>query len=216
MKNYLEEYRAYYKTRMRRFENNQHYSNTYAVEKEMYETIASCSSMQQIREKFQKLSNGAAVALIKDEYAFRLAHLKELKENVRMQGPQRIIERASAYTQVNDLITMIGEEENKNNIEISVDTISPFNDFRRLENIEIYENAQIPAKYKEKYMKIAAEEKQKMREDYVDTEKNMNQWQPGWKFNFNLIWEERHRRLLPYNDEVIKQSIERVKAITNR
>ena len=66
MKNYLEEYRAYYKVRMLRYENNQRYANTYRVEKEMYDTIAQCSDKNEIRDKFQKLSNDAAVALTKD------------------------------------------------------------------------------------------------------------------------------------------------------
>jgi len=216
MKNYLEEYRAYYKARMLRYENNPRYANTYKVEKQMYEAIAQCNEMSEIREQFQKLSNDAAVALTIDEYTFRLAHYQEIKEDVRALSPKRIIEKAPSHQQVSELITMIGEEENKNSIEIAVDSIQPFNSFTHLENIEVYENAEVPEKYKNKYASFAQQEKQKLTEEYQDAEKNLSNWQPGWKFNFNLIAEERHRRLLPYPDDVIKETIEKVKTITNR
>jgi len=37
---------------------------------------------------------------------------------------------------------------------------------------------------------------------------NARRWDPHWKFNLDLIWEERHRRLMPFSDEVLKKRVE--------
>jgi hypothetical protein len=43
-------------------------------------------------------------------------------------------------------------------------------------------------------------------------EPNAGTGTPG-KFNPDLIWEERHRRLIPIQDEVLKRRIEQLKLI---
>jgi len=36
-------------------------------------------------------------------------------------------------------------------------------------------------------------------------------WEPDWQFNFDLIWEERHRRLIPIPDEELKKRVRQFK-----
>jgi hypothetical protein len=50
------------------------------------------------------------------------------------------------------------------------------------------------------------------REAWVkDVLPSVRNWDPDWKFNFDLIWEERHRRLIPVPDEIVKKRIEQFK-----
>lgn len=36
-------------------------------------------------------------------------------------------------------------------------------------------------------------------------------WQPDWKFDVDLIWEDRHRRLIPVPDELVEKRIQQFK-----
>ncbi len=213
MPNYLEDYKTYYRLRMQRYENNPDYKNSYESEKAIYEAIASCNVLEEFKNKPGNLNEKNAVALIVDEYNIRLKHYNEIKEPIRAEGCIRIIEKAKTIDKVAELITMVGEEENKTMLAITADSISPFDDAGYLERIELGEKAEVPDKYKASYLQYANEEKQNLVNTYNNTEKNLNNWEPGWKFNFDRIWEERHRRLLPFPDATIQDNILKIKNI---
>lgn len=215
MADYLQDYKAYYQLRVQRYEGNPDYPNSYQSEKAIYEAIASCKVLDEFKEKIGNLNENNASALIMDEYAIRLRHYEEVKESIRADGCKRIIEKTKEIDNVSELITMINEEENKTNLAITADSISPFNDTGYLERIEIWTDADVPEKYKSRYHQYAEEEKKNLRNAYAETEKNLNNWQPGWKFDFTKILEERHRRLLPFSDHVINEQIQTTKTILN-
>jgi hypothetical protein len=81
--------------------------------------------------------------------------------------------------------------------------------------MQVWAEAEVPEKYKSRYQQYALEEKQNLEKAYTDAELNMNNWQPNWKFDFERIHEERHRRLLPYPDEVIRKNIQTIKTMIN-
>ncbi|MGB3008189.1 MAG: hypothetical protein WBC06_16870 [Chitinophagaceae bacterium] len=213
MPNYLQDYKAYYQLRMKRFEGNPDYIKSFESEKAIYEVIASCNTLEEFKDKLGDLNEKNAIALIIDEYSIRLKHYEEIKEKIRAEGCKRIIEKTKNINTVTELMTMVSEEENKTSLEITADTINPFNDFGFLERMQVWEEAEVPEKYKSRYRQYADEEKKRLKEAYAAEEKNLNDWQPGWKFNFELIQEERHRRLLPYPDEVINKNIHTIKSL---
>lgn len=213
---YLKDYQEYYKARMDRYENDPDYANSYQSEKAIYEAIMSVNEMVNFKDALGNLNEKNAVALSIDEYTIRYNHYTTLKENLRALGPKRIIDRAPSYENVFDLMTMIGEEENKSMIEIAMDDVSFFTDnWFMLDRIEMYEQADIPSSYKSEYRSRADKYKTDLRQRYNDVTEERRKWDPNWKFNFNLIFEERHRRLIPYSDEHINEKIAQFKSILN-
>jgi hypothetical protein len=213
MPGYLEDYKAYYHLRMKRFEGNPVYTRTFESEKAIYDAIASCNTLEEFKDKLGDLNEKNAIALIIDEYNIRLKYYSEMYDTIRANGCRHIIDKAATISNVVDLMTMVSEEENKTNLELTADTIHPFDDSGYIERIRVWEEANVPEQYKSRYQQYADEEKQKLMEAYAAVEKNLNDWQPGWKFNFNRILEERHRRKLPFSDEVLDNNIQYTKSI---
>ncbi len=210
------DYQEYYKARMDRYENDADYSNSYKSEKAIYDAIASCSELIQFKEKLGNLNELNAVALTIDEYTMRKNNYLKIKEIVRAKGPQRIAEKSPAFSNVMDLMTMIGDEENKNRIEISMDDVSFFTDsWSLLDQIEVYENGNYPSQYRNEKQQFANEAKKSIVENYHFVTEERRKWQPDWKFNFDLLWEDRHRRLIPFNDNSIKEKINAIKKLLN-
>jgi len=216
MINYLEAYKQYYFLRMQQYEGNADYANTYAAEKALYDAINSCTVLEEFKDKIGNNNDLVAIARVQDEQNIRLKHYEAINETVKAESCRRILEKTKQVSNVTDLLTMVNEEQNVANIAITTDTIHPFDDFLYLENVEIWEQAEIPAAYKEKYAAYAKDEKISIKNSYAAIEKEMNNWQPGWKFNFTKIDEERHRRLLPYPKEVIAAQKEITQQILNK
>ncbi|HYG49719.1 MAG TPA: hypothetical protein VD905_02400 [Flavobacteriales bacterium] len=216
MPDYLKDYVDYYRVRMNRYEHDPDYKNSYQSEKAIYEAIAGCNELKQFRERLGNLNGLNAVALSRDEYKIRYNHYRDIKETIRAKGPERILARADQYNEVFNLMTMIGEEENKNMIEISMDDVSLLrNAWFLIDQIEIYETAEVPSNYKMQRQQYANELKANLKESYDNHTSEMRKWQPDWTFNPELVWEERHRRLFPYSDEHIHEKINQYKSILN-
>src|SRR5688572_8393116 len=128
MANYLQDYKDYYRVRADRYAHDADYNETYAAEKKLFDAIDSCAELAEFKGKLGNLNELCAVALTRDEYKIRKNHYNDIKEIIRAKGPERIIEKAAGINEVNSLITMVGEEENKNMIEISMDDTSFFMD----------------------------------------------------------------------------------------
>lgn len=216
MINYLEAYKQYYFLRMKQREGNVDYNNTYTAEKNLFDIISSCTKLEEFKDKIGNANEQVALALVTDEQNIRLRHYEEIKETVKAACCRRILDKVKKCNNVSEVISMVNEEQNLSNIEITTDTIYPFADMLFLENIEIWEQAEIPSEYKERYAAYANEERAGIKKAYASIEKEMNNWQPGWKFNFERIDEERHRRLLPYSNEVIAAQIKSTQQILNK
>jgi hypothetical protein len=196
MSDFLKDYQEYYRVRMERYENDVDYPKSYASEKSIYDAMVSCSDISESAKVLPDLSNKNAVALTIDEYTMRYNNYVLRKENIRALGPKRIVEKSPSYDKnVMDLITLVNEEENKNMIEISMDDISfVMNVWELVDQIQIYETADIPWGYKSDYQKFANETKESIRESYRSSIEENRKWQADWNINFDLIWEDRHRR----------------------
>jgi len=214
----LEEYQAYYKTRMERFENNPLYPNSYQSEKALYDAIASCSELEDFKGKLESgnLNIKNAIALIKDKYIARLAHFKELKEDIRALGPERVLSKIDQAATDLEVVNMVSDIEVANGIEIAVDEFTDTfytSTWKVLEDIEVYEKAEIPDQYKAEFQSSIDEMKKSIRDRYQQEEENNTAWKAGWKFDFDLIWEERHRRKIPFKDDMLTKRINQAKQI---
>lgn len=203
MIDYLQVYKQYYFVRMKRYEGNAGYVNTFAAEKSLFDIINTCKTLEGFKSKIGDANEQVAIALVTDQQQIRLKHYGEIKETIKAESCRSIIEKARLLNNSTDLISMVNEEQNAVNIAIATDIISPFDDMGYLENIEIWEQSEVPPAYKERFSTYANEQKAKLKNSYANMENEMNKWKPGWQFDFEKIDEERHCRLLPFSDEVI-------------
>lgn len=203
MKDYLKLYQEYYRLRMLRYEGNHDYTNSCNCEKEIYEAIKSCQSLDEFKTKLGNLNGKNAVALVIDQYTIRYRFYAEMGETAKAGCCKRITEKAKTISNVTDLMTMVNEEEHQLMLSLTADTIHPFEDFVNLENMEIWQDAEVPEKYKSQYKELAEKEKESIKEKFQRQKEAVRNMVPGWNFSLELINEFRHRRLLPYSDETV-------------
>ncbi|MFH2095985.1 MAG: hypothetical protein ABIJ16_09790 [Bacteroidota bacterium] len=216
--NLLQEYKEYYATRAEKYAGNPNYRFSYEAEKRLSDAMQSCSVLEEFRDKIGDLNEKCAIALVKDENIMEKAHFEKHKEFIRAKGPERILEKADQCKEVMDLVGMVTEELNRNSIEISMDESHRqlVYDWFLVDEIEIYENAVVPDKYKQSMMESAAQNRKSLQSGIERLEKNNHEWQAGWRINPDLVMEYRHKRLLPYKDEHILEQTAKYKSIINR
>lgn len=210
------EYTEYYKSRMLKYEGNPMYENSYKTEKDLYEAIANSSSLEEFRKELNEknLAVKNAIALVKDKETARKKHFEEIKEFIRLKAPVRILEITDSIQNETELIQKSNEIESEVSIEISVDLFTDifYSDFPMLENIEVWQTAEVPEEWKQdlnNYIKEAFVQGRETWEKEIIP--NARNWKPDWTFDFNLISEERHRRLIPVSDETTEKRIEQFK-----
>lgn len=213
-----QEYMEYYHVRMKKYENNSLYPHSYQSEKELYEAIANSKDLEEFGRKVEEgnLAVENAIALVKDQETARKNLYQELKEQIRLHAPLRILDVVDTVTTDTELVNSVSEIEGEVNVEITLDlcTDQIYHDLMILEEIEVYQKAEVPDEWKKE---INQEHPQELidqgRKDWMDhVLPNAQQWDPHWQYDFDLIWEERHRRLLPIPDQVLKKRIEQFKS----
>lgn len=212
-----QEYIKYYRSRMLKYKNNPLYKNSFETEKSLYNAISNSKNLDEFGKKIEEnnLTVKNAIALVKDQETARKKHLKELKEYVKLKAPLRILEIIDSMESDMELVETVSKIEADVSIEISIDLMTDYfyNDFLSLEEIEVYKSAEVPEKWQNE---INHEYPQEMislgRESWTnDVLPSAHNWDPQWEFDFDLIWEERNRRLIPVSDEVVRKRIEQFK-----
>jgi len=174
--------------------------------------------MDEFRTKVGDHNYKCAAALIKDKFLMEQAFYKELEEIIRIKASEKILAKIGDISDVTRLSTMVSEELNKNNIEISMDESNRqfHSDWGWLDNVEIYENALVPDEYKKDMIESANDYKKIITDGVAGLEEQNSHWQSGWKLTPDVILEHRHRELLPYKDEHVAEQLKKYKSITNR
>jgi len=215
------QYVKYYETRMNKYKGNENYPNSYESEKALYEAVSSSAEMIDFKHKLEggNLAVKNAIALIKDKETLNNKHYNKLKEFVRAGSSKEILEKieSSGLTTDIDVANFVSDILQKYSLLISIDemSINAFkSDINHLENIEVWEKAEIVDEFKEKvkgkWIQDSVEQGRKRWRDVVLP--SNRQWAPDWNIDYNLIFgEERHRRKLPYPDDVVKKQIEQHK-----
>lgn len=213
-----QEYIDYYHVRMKKYENNSLYPHSYQSEKELYDAIANSKDLEEFGRKVEEgnLAVENAIALVKDQETARKNLYQELKEKIRLHAPLRILDVVDTVTTDTELVNSVSEIEGEVNVEITLDLFTDqiYHDLMILEEIEVYQKAEVPDEWKKE---INQEHPQELidqgRKDWMDhVLPNAQQWDPHWQYDFDLIWEDRHRRLIPIPDQVLKKRIEQFKS----
>lgn len=140
--------------------------------------MQSCNELSEFKDKIGNLNEKCANALIKNKYLMRKVFYDEMKEIVRVNTANRILEKESGCATALDLASMVSEIEINCNIKISMDESNRklIDSWKQLEDIEVYENAEVPSQYKNKMMESAVEDKERLKEKVADLEKNNESW----------------------------------------
>jgi hypothetical protein len=206
----LEDYKAYYRSRMEQYEGNPLYANSYQSEKALYEAMASCSELIEFKDKMGNLNIKNGIALILDKEGARKKHFEELKEFVRAAGPAENLEKIGAAQTDMDLVNIASDIETKHSRLIAIDLFTDAfypSYWRLLEHIEMEETAEIPDEWKAEAAENKREWIQRLNESIRDDEDNNKAWEPTWKFDPQQVWEDRHRRKIPVPDEAVTKRI---------
>ena len=103
------EYTEYYYVRMKKYEGNPMYKNSYETEKALYELMRDATSKEEYQKKFfgEKLNIKNAIALVKDQESARLKHYGEIKDPIRARGSQEILDVVDSFESEAEITTKI-------------------------------------------------------------------------------------------------------------
>jgi len=211
-----QQYVKYYEARMKKYESSKLYARSYETENALYDAISTASDLNDFKTKFEEgnLAVKNAIALTKDKETVFKELYHKLKEFIRAQSSEEILEKIDDAKTDQDVVNIVTDIDQKNSVKISIDLFTDefYSDFKVLEDIEVWEKAEIPdewkAEIKKSIQKDIANGRKQWEEDILPNNRN---WDPNWNFNYDLIWEERHRRLIPFPDEIAKKRIEQHK-----
>ncbi|MDO5836876.1 MAG: hypothetical protein Q4P17_10230 [Methanobacterium sp.] len=212
-----QEYLEYYQARLKKYEHNPLYPHSQQSQEALYQSIASSKNLEEWGQKVenQQLDLKSAIALVKDKETARKKFYQDLNEQIRLHAPVKILEIVDSVKTEAELINTVNKIEGEVNIEITLDlfTHAIIDDLMMLEEIEVHQTAEVPEEWKKEINHDYPQELiNQGRKDWVEmVEPNARQWDPQWKFNLDLIWEERHRRLIPFQDEVLKKRVDQFK-----
>jgi hypothetical protein len=212
-----QEYMEYYQARLKKYENNPLYPNSYHSEKELYNAIVNSEDLEEFGRKVEEenLAVKNAIALVKDQETSLKKFYQELKEEIRLHAPLRILDIVDSVKTDNELVNTVSEIEGEVNVEITLDLLTDqiYHDLMILEEIEIYQSAEVPDEWKKEINQDVPQEiiTQGLKDWGESVLPNAQEWDPQWKYNFDLIWEERHRRLIPIPDKVLEKRLEQFK-----
>jgi len=153
-----QEYLEYYRARLKKYENNPLYPYSYQSEKVLYQGIASSENLEEFGQKVEEdnLAVKSAISLVKDQETARKKLYHDLKEDIRLHAPSRILNIVDSFKTDMELVQKISEIEGEVNIEITLDLFThQINyDLMILEEIEVYQSAEVPDEWKKKSIRI--------------------------------------------------------------
>jgi len=214
MDSLLEDYKAYYKVRMDRYENDPLFPHSFQSEKALFEAIDSCSELSEFRDKIGNLMTENAKALVKDKASARLNHYTDLEETIRATAPRRILDSVDSAADVNAIAQISSEIEQEVSNEISADgfyDVVGSDLIPLLEELDITKNARIPSQYEPERQRTIADLENSIRERILDTKEQANQWKAGWNFDLSIIWETRHRKKIALDDSQLEKRLTELK-----
>lgn len=212
----LEDYKAYYLSRSKRYAGNPNFKRTAEVEKKLSDAMNSCSVIDDAKDKFGDLPALCATAQLLDKSEYSMRVYTDLKETVRAKGNADVLQKCVGINNTTDLIRESTEIFLNNSKEISEDTgtVSFFkSSLSKLEEIEEYENAKAPGNYEAEMRKSAERSKQELKNSLATSLTEFRKYHPTYNFNWDGLWEHRHRKLIPIPDEILTKRINQVKNI---
>ena len=214
----FEDYKAYYLTRSKRYAGNPNLKRSAAAEKALSDALQSCSKLEEFKDKMGNKNELCATALTLDQAEYRMRVFTELKETVRAKGEAQILKVCEPIENVTQLIQTSVDIMLENSKEISEDTMA-VGFFKgvifQLERIDAYDQAEVPAEYQSKMKQWAEDERKSIRDGHKSHVEETRKFHPNYTFKTELLWEHRHRRLIPLPDDVLTKRINQLNNILN-
>ncbi len=215
----LEEYRAYYDARTERYANNHLTKHSYEAEKKLRDLFYRYDNLDEIGQNMGRLNTDCAFAVTRDQYEMESEYYESVQEPIRKKGADQILAELDRQTELLDMMNMVNDQTNKNGVEVSADEASGkalMENWKQLDEIEVYTNAVVPARYKANMQKVIDEAKKSIIESRDSEEKTIGDWVEGWRMKPELTREYRFRHVMPYSDEEIEEHLKKFKNIINR
>jgi hypothetical protein len=212
----FEDYKAYYLTRSKRYANNPNLRRLAAAEKDLSDAMLSCNKLEDFKEKIGNKNELCATAIALDQAEYRMRVYTELKEIVRAKGQAEILKVCEPIENVTQLIQTSVDIMLENGKEISEDTMAVTyfkGNIFMLERIESYDQAEVPAEYQSKMKEWAEDIRKSIRDGYKSHLEETRKFHPNYTFKTELLWEYRHRRLIPLPDEILTKRINQLNNI---
>ena len=214
MDNRHADYSAYYEARMKRFAGNPAYARSYQAEQVLYQAISGDGGMEGFRTIMERdhPEVQCAIALVKDQESARLEHFQKLEETIRAKGPQRILAEIDKATTALDVANAVSKIEQEIGILISVDLFTGgfYGDFEMLENLAVMDaiKDEVPAEWRQEIKDNISETLAKQKAFYANTTRaNNRNYKADWDYDYELVWQTRHRRQIPFADAIVTRRI---------
>jgi hypothetical protein len=213
------EYIEYYRSRMKKYENNPMYTHSYQSEKTMFDAISGIEKLEDFREIMEtpKLHIKNAIALTKDKNIAENKLYIEIKEYVRAKASEKVLAVIDSMKSDTELVNTVNTIEAECARQTSIDLMAGmfYSDFTVMENIECWGNAVVPDEWKQEINRDwVAEDVKRTREVWINTVlPEARKFAADWDMNYDLLWEDRHRRLIPVPDDIIRKRTDQHKKI---
>jgi hypothetical protein len=204
---------------MKKYENNPIYTHSYQSEKAMFDAISGIEKLEDFREimETQKLHIKNAIALTKDKNIAENRLYNEIKEYVRAKASEKVLAIIDSIQSDIELVNTINVIEAECARQTSIDLMAGlfYSDFTLLENIECWGDAIVPDEWKQEINRDrVAEDVKRTQEVWINSVlPEAHKFATDWDMNYDLLWEDRHRRLIPVPDNIIRKRIEQHKKI---
>ncbi len=214
-----QEYIEYYRSRMKKYENNPVYQHSYQSEKAIFEAISAIDKLEDFREimETRKLHIKNAIALTKDKKTAENRLYNDIKEYVRAKASDKVLAVIDSVQSEAELVNTVNNIEAECSRLTSIDLMAGafYPDFNVMENLECWGNAVVPDEWKQEISRDWVDEGVKrLREVWLNTVlPEAQKFAADWDINYDLLWEDRHRRLIPVPDDILKKRIDQHKKI---
>jgi hypothetical protein len=188
------------------------YTHSLEAELRMLEAVENSEDLAEFKKIVSEdlIDVDIARALVVDQETARMKMYSDLKETTRAETSKNIISSVDAVNDaadINDTVTRIMQ---KGNTAIAQEQYINYvyNDFIYLENIEVWEKASVPEKWRAKLNGWAADARKSAKENWSNVIiPAAKKTAPDWKPDYRLLEEQRHRRLIPISDSALKRRI---------
>lgn len=206
----LADYRAYYRSRARRYAANPLYPETAAAEQAMADAVDAAGSIEDLQSSAIELSLAMGHALARDQARARAAVYEETAETVRAQGPAEVIAQVDSAPDAPALAAMLAAVEQRTSAAVTVDELTRLwsTSLTALENVEVWRTAQVPDRWRDELESFARDALGDARSTWAQVEAEAARHQPGWALDPAVARAGRHRRLVPLADDVFERRLE--------
>ena len=213
----MAEYQAYYRARLRRYDNNPLYPATAAAEREMCAAVEASTSVEDMQQRVvgAGLNIATGRALLRDQATARAALFAETSETVRAQGPAAVLAGVDAVTDAAALASLGSTAELDAQRAVTADELTRLwtTSLAALENVEVWQNAVVLDQWRAELAGYVADTSASQRQVWAQLTTDAQQQAPGWRFDEARAREDRHRRLVPMPDATLDRRLAQHRSI---